>query len=327
MLVRGESVKEQASPSLLWFREPIGSGLEIRYLCDRIVYSGQSCYQKIAFVDSLVHGRMLFLDGICQSSANDEFIYHEMLVHPTLFSHPEPKSILVVGGATGASLREIFRHPGIERVVMVDIDGELIEICKRFAREWHQGSFHDARLDLIIEDGRHYLERTSEIFDSVILDLSDPFDSRPASLLFTREFYQVVKTHLGPHGTLAVQAQGISPEEVAVHARITNTLKGVFRVVRPYPYTLHCFHRPDAHVLASRDPGWCLETFAQRVRSTPLPLRYFSPEIACGMFNLPPYLYRAYEVFTEILTDDLMLSSECLAPPELHPVRQRGTVA
>ena len=320
-------MKEQASPSLLWFREPIGSGLEIRYLCDKLVYSGQSHYQKIAFVDSLVHGRMLFLDGICQSSANDEFIYHEMLVHPALFSHPAPKAVLVVGGATGASLREILRHPGIERVVMVDIDGELIEICKHYARQWHEGNFDDPRLELIIEDGRQYLERTSEVFDSVILDLSDPFDSSPASLLFTQEFYQVVKTHLGPRGTVAVQAQGISPEETAVHARISNTIKSVFPVVRPYPYTLHCFHRPDAHVLASTDPAWSLETLIQRAEHTPLPLRYFSPEIARGMFNLPPYLYRAYEAFTEILTDDLMLpvASEVLA--EVRPARQRGTVA
>lgn len=314
-------MKEQASPSLLWFRESIGTGLEIRYLCDKLVYSGQSRYQKIAFVDSLVHGRMLFLDGICQSSANDEFVYHEMLVHPTLFSHPEPRSVLVVGGATGASLREIFRHPGIERVVMVDIDGELIEVCKRYARQWHEGNFDDPRLELVIEDGRQYLERTAEVFDSVILDLSDPFDSSPASLLFTREFYQVVKSRLGPRGTVAVQAQGISPEEVAVHARITNTIKSVFPVVRAYPYTLHCFHRPDAHVLASRDPGWSEEFVVQRAAGTPLPLRYFSPEIARGMFSLPPYLYRAYEAFTEILTDDLMLPCEPQPLAEVRPAR------
>lgn len=320
-------MKPQPSPSLLWFREPIGSGLEIRYLCSKLVYSGQSRYQKIAFVDSLVHGRMLFLDGICQSSANDEFIYHEMLVHPALFSHPAPKAVLVVGGATGASLREIFRHPGIERVVMVDIDGELIEICRRFARRWHEGSFDDPRLELIIEDGRQYLERTAEVFDSVILDLSDPFDSSPASLLFTREFYEVVKTRLGPQGTMAVQAQGISPEETAIHARITNTIKRVFPVVHPYPYTLHCFHRPDAHVLASRDANWSLARLVARAEHTPFPLQYFSPEIARGMFNLPPYLYRAYETFTEILTDDLMFAEVPEIAGEPRSARQHGTLA
>lgn len=303
--VEGNPVNEQTSRSPLWFREPIGAGLEILYRCHRLVYSGRSRYQEITIVDSQVHGRMLFLDGICQSSENDEFIYHEMLVHPTLFSHPAPRSVLVIGGATGASLREIFRHPGIERVVMVDIDGELIEICKRHVPQWHQGNYDDPRLELLVVDGRKYLETSSEIFDCVILDLSDPFESGPALLLFTREFYNLVKAHLGHRGTVAVQAQGISPEEVALHARIANTIGRLFPVVRPYPYTMHCFHRPDAHVMASMDPGWSLEAMIRRVEKTPLPLRYFSLEIARGMFNLPPYLHQAYETFTEILTDDL----------------------
>ena len=291
--------------SPLWFLEPIGTGLEILYRCHDLVYSGRSPFQEIVIVDTRVHGRMLFLDGICQSSENDEFIYHEMLVHPALFGHPEPKSVLVVGGATGASLREIFRHPGIERVVMVDIDGELIELCKRYVAQWHQGNYDDPRLELLIVDGRKYLETSSEIFDCVILDLSDPFEGSPALLLFTREFYSLVRAHLGLKGTVAVQAQGISPEEVALHARITNTMRSVFPVVYPYPYTLHSFHRPDAHVLASLDPHWSPDAMIQRAEKTPLPLRYFSPEIARGMFNLPPYLRQAYATFKEILTDNL----------------------
>jgi len=298
-------VTEQTSRSSLWFREPIGAGLEILYSCQDLVFSGRSRYQEITIVDSQVHGRMLFLDGICQSSENDEFIYHEMLVHPALFSHPEPKSVLVVGGATGASLREIFRHPGIERVVMVDIDGELAALCRRHLPQWHQGNYYDSRLELLIEDGRKFLETSSEIFDCVILDLSDPFEGSPALLLFTREFYHLVKAHLGPKGAVAVQAQGISPEEVALHARITNTMKRVFPVVRPYPYTLHSFHRPDAHVLASLDLDWSWDTLVQRAEEEPMTTRYFSPEIARGMFNLPPYMHQAYETYNQILTDDL----------------------
>jgi spermidine synthase len=298
-------VKDQTAQTPLWFREAIGSGLEILYRCDQLVYSGRSRYQEITIVDTQVHGRMLFLDGICQSSENDEFIYHEMLVHPTLFSHSEPRSVLVIGGATGASLREIFRHPGIARVVMVDIDGELAELCQRHLPQWHQGRFDDPRLELLTKDGRKYLETSSEIFDCIILDLSDPFEGSPALLLFTREFYHLVKAHLGPRGTVAVQAQGISPEEVALHARIANTMKNVFPVVRPYPYTLHSFHRPDAHVLASLDPDWSLDALIRRAEQTPLPLRYFSPDIARGMFTLPPYMHQAYAAFNQILTDDL----------------------
>jgi spermidine synthase len=298
-------VTEQNSRSPFWFREPIGTGLEILYRCHNLVYRGESRFQEIAIVDTEVHGRMLFLDGICQSSENDEFIYHEMLVHPALFGHPDPKRILVIGGATGASLREIFRHPGIERVVMVDIDGELIELCRRHLPQWHEGRFDDPRLELLIEDGRKYLETSSETFDCVILDLSDPFEGSPARLLFTKEFYRFARARLTSKGTITVQAQGISPEEVALHSRIANTMKSVFPMVRPYPYTLHSFHRPDAHVLASIDPDWSLDSFLERAEKKPLSLRYFSPEMARGMFNLPPYLNQAYATYNQILTDDL----------------------
>jgi spermidine synthase len=301
----GKTVTEQASQTPLWFREAIGTGLEILYRCDHLVFSGRSRYQEIAIVDTPVHGRMLFLDGICQSSENDEFIYHEMLVHPALFSHAEPRSVLIIGGATGASLREVFRHPGIARVVMVDIDGELARLCKQHLPQWHQGKFDDPRLELLTKDGRKYLETTSEIFDCIILDLSDPFEGSPALLLFTREFYHLVKAHLGPEGAVAVQAQGISPEEVALHARIASTMRSVFPVVHPYPYTLHSFHRPDAHVLASLDRDWSLDALVRRVDQTPLPLRYFSPDIARGMFTLPPYMHQAYAAHKQILTDDL----------------------
>lgn len=299
-------MKESPRYCSLWFREPIHRGLEISYLCESLVYSGYSRYQRIDILDNPVHGRMLFLDYICQSSEHDEFIYHEMLVHPALFSITEPESVLVVGGATGASVREIFRHPSIQRVVKVDIDGELVEICKRHLPQWHQGSYDDPRLSVIIEDGRKYLEETSELFDSIILDLSDPYEGSPALLLFTREFYELVRDHLKPGGTVTLQAQGISPEEAALHARITNTVKSVFPVVRAYPYTLHSFHRPDAHVFATKDKSWSLEALVRRAESFPMPCRYFSPEIARGMFNLPPYLHEAYEKHTDILKDELV---------------------
>ena len=293
-----------SSISHLWFREPVQGGLAVSYLCDKVVYSGQSRFQRIDIVDTRMHGRMLFLDGVGQSSERDEFIYHEMLVHPGLFSHPQPKSVLVIGGAEGATLREIFRHPGIERVVMVDIDNELIEICKRHLDSWHQGSYEDPRLELITGDGRRYVQDCSETFDCIIIDLSDPLEGGPAVLLFTQEFYELLKKRLNLKGAITFQGEGISPQEVALHARIVNTLKAVFPMVRPYPYSIHSFHRPDAHILVSLDPNWSLDGFVQRVERAKLTLRYLSPEMARGMFNLPPYLHQAYKNHNQILTDE-----------------------
>lgn len=290
--------------SYIWLREPVEGGLEISYQCDRVVYSGRSRFQQIDIVDTWLHGRMLFLDGVGQSSERDEFIYHEMLVHPALFSHPQPRSVLVIGGAEGATIREVLRHPGIERVVMVDIDDQLIEVCKNHLPEWHQGSYSDSRLELVTGDGRRYVEECQETFDSIIVDLSDPLEGGPAVLLFTREFYQLLRNRLAGGGAIGIQGEGISPQEVALHARMVNTLRAVFPVVHPYPYSLHSFHRPDAHILAISDPDWSADVFVQRIERASLPLRYLSPEMARGMFSLPPYLYQAYDQHNQILTDE-----------------------
>jgi spermidine synthase len=295
---------DDRSGSAFWFRESIAGGEEVHYLCDRRIYSGRSSCQQIDIVDTRLHGRMLFLDGVAQSSEMDEFVYHEMLVHPALFSHPKPKSVLVIGGATGATLREIFRHPEIRRVVMVDIDGALVELCKRFLPSWHRHSFDDLRLELIIGDGREYVEKCCETFDVAILDLSDPIEGTPALPLYTREFYQSLRGLLSPAGAFSMQGEGTSPQQASLHAKIVNTLRSIFPAVHPYTYTLHSFHRPDAHILATLDPEWSVEALLIRAEKGCLDSRYFSPEIAGGMFRLPPYLHRVYEIHDRIILDE-----------------------
>lgn len=292
-----------ASSSYVWFRESDLSGVEMTYLCDDVVLSTHSRYQQIDIVDTRIHGRMLFLDGIAQSAARDEFIYHEMLVHPAMFHHPQPRSVLIIGGAEGATLREVLRHGSVERVVMVDIDGELVEICKEYLPQWHQGGYLDPRLELIIGDGRSYVTDCAETFDVVIVDLSDPLEGSPAVLLFTREFYRLLHKRLSPDGVMVLQGESVSPQEMALHVTMVNTLRAVFPLVAPYSYMLHSFHRPDAHILVKPDGQWPREQFWNRIEQAALPLRYFSPQMARGMFALPPYLVEAYEAATDIATD------------------------
>lgn len=287
------------------FRELLQGGVEeIGYLCRRVVYSGRSRFQRIDVVDTLAFGRMLFLDGIAQSAESDELIYHEVLVHPALFSLPRPRSVLVIGGAEGATIREVLRHPTVERVVMVDIDGELVEVCRKHLPQWHRGSFDDPRVEIVIGDGRRYVADARESFDAVILDLSDPEEGSPAQLLFTREFYRLVRDRLKPGGTVSVQGEGIGPGDISLHARMKNTLDSVFPRVMVCPYTLPSFHRPDAHILAATDPLWSLDALARRMERSGMELRYLSASFAQGMFLLPAYVTQAYEIHNDILTDN-----------------------
>ena len=292
-------------PLTFRFRESLRAGVEeIVYLCRRAVHSGRSRYQRIDVVDTLAHGRMLFLDGIAQSAESDELIYHEMLVHPALFSLPRPRSVLVIGGAEGATIREVLRHPTVERVVMVDIDAELVEVCRTHLPQWHRGSFDDPRVELVIGDGRRYMADARESFDSVILDLSDPEAGSPAQLLFTREFYRLVRDRLNPGGTVSVQGEGLGPGDISLHARMKNTLDTVFPRVMACPYTLPSFHRPDAHILAVTDPDWSLDALVRRIELSNMELRYLSASFAQGMFRLPAYVIEAYAIHNDILTDN-----------------------
>ncbi len=293
-----------AAPLRCRFRELARGGMEeIAYWCERIVFSGRSRVQRIDVVDTFAYGRMLFLDGVAQSSEHDEFIYHEMLVHPPLFSHHRPQSVLVIGGAEGATIREVLRHPHVDRVVMVDIDEELVDICRTHLPQWHRGSFEDPRVELVIEDGRQYLARSTDSFDCIIIDLSDPDEGSPAQRLFTVEFFRLVRERLSPGGAVSVQAEGIGPSELSLHARIKNTLDQVFPLVMACPYTLPSFHRPDAHILATGDPEWSLDALVRRMQLSGMELRYLSASFAQGMFLLPAYVTQGYEIHSEILTD------------------------
>ncbi len=286
-----------------WYHELSDGNDEVAYCCERIVYQGQSRHQKIDIVDSTAHGRMLFLDGVTQSAEADEFIYHEVLVHPPLLSHPAPRSVLIIGGAEGATLREVFRHRGIRRVVMVDIDEELIRVAKTYLGHWHQGSYDDQRLELVIGDGRKFLEESSETFDAIIVDLSDPLPDSPAVYLFTQEFYRLLSRRLSPLACAGIQGESVSPQDSNLHVKMVCTLRTVFPVVQPCLYFMPSFYRPDAHILVTNNQRWSPDGVAQRLRQAQLPLRYLSPPMVKAMCTLPPYLLQSYQACQDIITD------------------------
>ena len=155
----------------VWFAEAFGENLKIQYLADKHIYSGRSKYQTIDIVDTEEYGRMLFLDGVAQSSDKGEFIYHEVMVHPAMLTHPNPQTVCIIGGAEGATLREVFRHPSVTRAIMVDVDEELVGLCKKYLPRWNAGAYDDPRLDLRFGDGRQFLEQTTESYDLSLIHI------------------------------------------------------------------------------------------------------------------------------------------------------------
>jgi len=209
-------------------------------------------YQEMYIVETGAYGKALVLDGKWQSCTGDEFLYHEPLVHPAAIGHGAPRNVLILGGGEGATLREVLRWKSVERAVMVDIDGAVVEACRQHLPEMHQNAFDDPRTELVIGDALKYLDETDTQWDVVISDLSDPIEEGPSFQLFTKEYFEQIRDVLSPPGHFVVQAGPVAPAELQLHARIVNTLKAVFPHVQSYNSYVPTYAAPWGFALASR---------------------------------------------------------------------------
>jgi spermidine synthase len=164
------------------------------------LYEGQSAFQNILIFDNPMYGRTLVLDGIVQFTEADEFIYHEMLVHPVLLAHSSPCRVLVLGGGDGGILRECLRYSSVEEIVLVEIDEDVIKLCRKYFPKVNQGSFDDPRVEIHAGDARDVLKDYHEYFDVVIVDSSDSIGSSKA--LHSTEFYNNIHHSLKPDGIM-----------------------------------------------------------------------------------------------------------------------------
>lgn len=272
------------------------------YSVKRVLYSGRTKYQQVDILELEHFGKTLVLDGKVQSSLYDEFVYHEALVHVPMLTHPNPRRVLVIGGGEGATIREVLKHP-VERVVMVDIDEELVTLCKKYLPEMHQGSFDDPRVELVFQDGRKYVESAPDaFFDVVILDLTDPSEGGPAVYLYTKEFYQEIFRILNKEGVMVTQATPTySPGTCLPH--IYQTVCSVFPVVRAYHVYVLLFDDDWGFVLGSkrRDPLQLSRKEIEK-RLTALHLRSLDIETFRAILTIPPHV-RALMEKGEIATD------------------------
>ena len=189
-----------------WFIESVYTDLNVMLKVREVFYSGSTAYQKVEVIDSELFGRSLVLDGKTQSTERDEHIYHETLVHPAMLCHPDPKQVFIGGGGEGGTLREVLCHNSVEMATMVDLDPEVVALCRQYLPNHHLGSFDDPRTNLIHEDARAYLQNTPDLYDVIILDLVDPLEGGTAALLYTQEFYALSKARLNSGGVLVTQS-------------------------------------------------------------------------------------------------------------------------
>ncbi|MEZ0346652.1 MAG: polyamine aminopropyltransferase [Infirmifilum sp.] len=289
---------------ILWYTEWLGPLEAHIHGIEEILFDGRTRYQRVTIAKTGSFGLVLFLDGYAQSSEYDEFIYHESLVHPAMITHPKPRNVLVVGGGEGATIREVLKHDSVERVVMVDIDQELVELAKKYLTKWHQGAFDDPRVELVFGDGKEYIENAREKYDVVILDLTDPIKNTPGVLLYTKEFYESVKRILKPDGVMVTQATS-TRYYIHAFAIIGNTIRTVFPYVGLYKVFVPTFYSEWGFAMGSlnRDP-LSVPPDEVKHRLEKLNLKYLDVETYTYLFKIPRYIREKMQRYTQISTLD-----------------------
>ncbi len=190
-----------------------------------------SPFQAVEVHDSAAFGKLFRLDGHFMTSEKDEFFYHENLVHPAAITHPRPERALIIGGGDGGSAEELLKYPSITSVLLCEIDLAVVDIARKYLRNVHRGALDDARLTLKIEDGFAFVRSTTERYDLIVLDLTDP--GGPSTPLYTADFYRACAARLSPLGAMTLHVA--SP--VAHPERIRNglaRLREAFPIVTPY---------------------------------------------------------------------------------------------
>ncbi len=214
-----------------WFAEPPYAGCQQRYRVVERLHAQSTAFQTLEVLDLEGPGRSLILGGTLQTSLNDEYTYHEPLVHIPMFAHANPHRALIVGGGDGGALRHVLFHPSIDRALEVEIDQAVVEASLRFLPEISEGAYSDPRAELRIEDGALFLAAANERFDVILIDSTDPVG--PAAALISDQFLQDTKRGLAPGGLVAMQSGSPISQPREWHATV-RAFKKAFRIVKPY---------------------------------------------------------------------------------------------
>ncbi|NNU98185.1 polyamine aminopropyltransferase [Geobacillus sp. DSP4a] len=186
----------------LWFTEKQTEHFGITARIVRTLHTEQTPFQKLDMVETAEFGNMLILDGMVMTTQKDEFVYHEMVAHVPLFTHPKPENVLVVGGGDGGVIREVLKHPSVKKATLVEIDGKVIEYSKKYLPEI-AGKLDDPRVEVKVDDGFMHIAQSENEYDVIMVDSTEPVG--PAVNLFTKGFYAGIANALKEDGIFVAQ--------------------------------------------------------------------------------------------------------------------------
>lgn len=268
----------------LWFTEKQTNSMGLSLKVQRTLATEHTQFQDLAVLETEQYGRVLVLDGIIQTTVFDEFVYHEMITHVPLFTHKDPKTVAIIGGGDGGAVREVVKHPGVERVVLIEIDERVVAASKQYLPEISSG-LSDKRVEVRFEDGIRHIRENKGVYDVIIIDSTDPIGA--AVGLFSPEFYADVYESLKDDGVMAAQTESPFLNQDLIR-RSFSAVRELFPVTRlylasspTYPGGLWSF------TLGSKenDP---LSVPPERFIN--IPTRYYTPQVHQAAFTLPQFV-------------------------------------
>ncbi|HEJ84249.1 MAG TPA: polyamine aminopropyltransferase [Desulfobacteraceae bacterium] len=278
-------------PASGWISEK-WENVEVRYRVKSLLLEEDTGFQHLQILETHEYGKMLLLDGIVQATEKDEFIYHEMMVHVPMLSHPVPRKVLIIGGGDGGILREVLRYSTVMECTIVEIDPAVVELCKEYLPGLSMGAFDDDRTELFIQDGAAFVRETDKKFDVIIVDSPDPIG--PASVLFSKEFYVDLRNLLDARGIMVRQTGSVHMQHREQETAYV-LLKELFAFTAFYVYcvptyigglfsTLFCSNEINPLEIGS-------PLLHEKLSRNPIePLLYYKPGIHIGAFHIPNML-------------------------------------
>lgn len=258
----------------------------------KLLFSERSEFQLVEVFETDTWGNLMVIDGLVMLSEMDEFVYHEMITHVGMFSHPSPENVLIIGGGDGGTAREVLKHKSVQSVDLVEIDETVVRAAKQFLTM--VGDFDNPRLNVIYENGLTFVEKSENKYDVIIIDGSDPVG--PAVDLFKMEFFRNCHRALTAKGVLTAQTE--SPWVSSYHKNIKSLFSALDETFKTsnmylgfvplYPAGMwsFAFAGKDVH---AHDPE-VLERVQAGTLSLKPDLRYYNPDIHKGSFALPNFV-------------------------------------
>jgi spermidine synthase len=269
----------------LWYTEKQTPNVGITCKISRTLHTEKTPFQEMDVIDTEQFGRMLVLDGMVMTTIKDEFVYHEMISHVALNTHPNPENVLVIGGGDGGAIREIVKNPKVKKATLVEIDERVIEVSKQYLPEISSALQGNSKVEILVDDGIAHVKNFKNAYDVILVDSTEPIG--PAEGLFALEFYRQIYDSLKEDGLMVAQTESPFFNDDLIR-RVYKDISSVFPVTKLYLASIPTY--PSglwSFTMGSKrwDPEQVNENSIME-----LDTKYYSKEIHKAVFKLPKFV-------------------------------------